>query len=221
MTKRCESAGRALREGYVLPCASMGGFAETISGVIPADAAKSRLYAPFAAERPATLSAADWAALQAPGEGADRRRCARRLCQASRLVPERICAPLREGGRHFGAAERRRLLQLADRPDDHHRPDRRRDPRARAVAKSSASGRTWKRSPRGPASPPARPIIADLRTNPKYYAKTPEELMQYVAREAKKIDGQMPELFATLAAPSLRDQGDPAGDRARHDHRLL
>jgi uncharacterized protein (DUF885 family) len=41
-------------------------------------------------------------------------------------------------------------------------------------------------------------FIADLRTNPKYYAKSPEELMQYVAREAKKIDGHMPKLFATL-----------------------
>src|SRR5688500_14563711 len=46
---------RALNEGYTLPCAAMGGFENTISGVIPADPAKSRLYAPFAAERPANV----------------------------------------------------------------------------------------------------------------------------------------------------------------------
>jgi uncharacterized protein (DUF885 family) len=41
-------------------------------------------------------------------------------------------------------------------------------------------------------------FIADLRTNPKYYAKTPEELMEAVAREAKRIDGHMPSLFTVL-----------------------
>ena len=51
----------------------MDGFENTISGVIPADPAKSRLYAPFAANRPSTVSAADWATLQAPRQGADRR----------------------------------------------------------------------------------------------------------------------------------------------------
>lgn len=40
---------RALAEGYVLPCLSLDGFEATISGVIPADPAKSRLYQPFAA----------------------------------------------------------------------------------------------------------------------------------------------------------------------------
>ena len=48
---------RALNEGYTLPCAAMGGFETTISGVIPADPVKSRLYAPFAANRPSTVSA--------------------------------------------------------------------------------------------------------------------------------------------------------------------
>jgi uncharacterized protein (DUF885 family) len=41
-------------------------------------------------------------------------------------------------------------------------------------------------------------MIADLRTNPKHYAKTPEELMQATARELKKIDGKMPGLFTVL-----------------------
>ena len=46
--------------------------------------------------------------------------------------------------------------------------------------------------------PSREAIIADLRTNPKYYAKTPEELMQAVARETKRIDGKMPTLFTLL-----------------------
>jgi uncharacterized protein (DUF885 family) len=46
--------------------------------------------------------------------------------------------------------------------------------------------------------PSREAFIADLRTNPKYYAKTPEELMEAVARQAKVIDGKMPSLFTVL-----------------------
>ena len=42
-------------------------------------------------------------------------------------------------------------------------------------------------------------FIADLRTNPKYYAKTPEELMEKVARVTKTIDGKMPSIIGKLA----------------------
>jgi uncharacterized protein (DUF885 family) len=41
-------------------------------------------------------------------------------------------------------------------------------------------------------------MIAKLRTDPQYYAKTPEELMEAVARITKQIDGMMPRYFATL-----------------------
>ena len=37
-----------------------------------------------------------------------------------------------------------------------------------------------------------------MRTNPKYYAKTPEELMEAAALMAKTIDGKMPSLFTRL-----------------------
>src|SRR3712207_4943627 len=46
--------------------------------------------------------------------------------------------------------------------------------------------------------PSREAFIADLRTNPKYYAKTPEELMAAVAATAKTIDGKMPGLFTLL-----------------------
>ena len=42
-------------------------------------------------------------------------------------------------------------------------------------------------------------FIEHLRTDPKYYAKTPEELMEKVARVTKLIDGKMPSLFGRLA----------------------
>jgi uncharacterized protein (DUF885 family) len=37
-----------------------------------------------------------------------------------------------------------------------------------------------------------------LRTDPRFYAKTPEELLSYASRIAKRIDGKLPSLFKTL-----------------------
>ena len=58
-------SGRALAEGYVQPCDAMVGFDDSITGVIPADPSQSRLYAPFVTARPGSVSASEWAALQA------------------------------------------------------------------------------------------------------------------------------------------------------------
>ena len=37
-----------------------------------------------------------------------------------------------------------------------------------------------------------------LRTDPRFYAKTPEQLLERVSRIAKRIDGKLPSLFKTL-----------------------
>ncbi len=41
-------------------------------------------------------------------------------------------------------------------------------------------------------------FLKDLRTNPKFYAKTERELLMTASYLAKKIDGKMPEYFGTL-----------------------
>ncbi|MDP5188619.1 DUF885 domain-containing protein [Rheinheimera baltica] len=41
-------------------------------------------------------------------------------------------------------------------------------------------------------------FIQFLRTDPQFYAKTPEELMRYAAFLAKKADAELPKLFKTL-----------------------
>ena len=64
-------------------------------------------------------------------------------------------------------------------------------------------------------------FIADLRTNPKYYAKTPEELMQAAARETEADRRQDADLVHHAAAPALRHPRDPGRDRRGHDDRLL
>jgi uncharacterized protein (DUF885 family) len=42
-------------------------------------------------------------------------------------------------------------------------------------------------------------MIADMRSNPKWFTKTPEELLAATALMAKTIDGKMPSLFGRLA----------------------
>ncbi len=41
-------------------------------------------------------------------------------------------------------------------------------------------------------------FIRQLRTDPRHYAKTPEELLQYTALICKRIDGALPQLFSRL-----------------------
>lgn len=46
-----------------------------------------------------------------------------------------------------------------------------------------------------------------LRTDPRFYAKTPEELLSHASRIAKRMDGKLPSLFRTL--PRLPYTVDP------------
>jgi uncharacterized protein (DUF885 family) len=41
-------------------------------------------------------------------------------------------------------------------------------------------------------------FITMLRTNPRFYAKTPDELLQYASWIAKRMDGKLPSLFGKL-----------------------
>jgi len=188
---------RALTENYVLPCQSLGGFEATISGVIPADPTRSRLYQPFAGQGPATVSAAEWSALQGRArsliDGDLRRAYAKHLAWYSGSYKPKcataIGASAMPHGKAWYAYKIRNQTTTRRSAEDIHslglsEVKRIRDEMA-AVAKKA-----------GFASREA--MIADLRTNPKYYAKTPEELMQATARELKKIDGKMPGLFTVL-----------------------
>jgi uncharacterized protein (DUF885 family) len=188
---------RALNEGYVLPCASLDGFEATVSGVIPADATKSRLYSPFAAERPAAVPAPDWAALQGRAraliDGDLRRAYAKHLAWYSGQYKPKcataIGASAMPNGKAWYAYKIRNQTTTNRTAEDIHQLGLSEVKRIRAEMEAVAKKA-------GFASREA--MIADLRTNPKYYARTPEELMQATARELKKIDGKMPSLFTVL-----------------------
>ncbi|WP_310468870.1 DUF885 domain-containing protein [Sphingomonas sp.] len=190
-------SARALAEGYVLPCDAMGGFEDSITGVIPADPTRSRLYAPFAAAKPAFLSASEWSALQARAKaliGGDLRAAYARHAAWYRTDYAPKCAKSvamadLPNGKAFYNFRIRQFTTTTRNADDIHALGLSEVKRVRAEMVEVAKKAGF---------PSREAMIADMRTNPKYYAKTPEELMQATARELKKIDGKMPTLFTLL-----------------------
>ena len=122
---------KAANEGFVQPCVTMTKFADTITGVIAADPAKSRFYAPFAGTRPSSVSAAQWADLQARAQGADQRQDQPVLPSVRGDLRPRPQGPVQPKRVDLGAAEWRGLLCVPGAPADHHQADPRRDPPAR------------------------------------------------------------------------------------------
>ncbi len=190
-------SARALAEGYVLPCVALDGVEQTISGVIPADPTKSRLYGPFAAERPKAIPAADWTALQARARtlinGDLRAAYARHLAWYSGSYKPKcsttVGASALPGGKAYYESRIRSHTTTKLSADEIHALGLKEVARIRAEMEQVAKKAGF---------PTRAAMIADLRTNPKYYAKTPEELMEATARELKKIDGKMPSLFTLL-----------------------
>ena len=188
---------RALNEGYVLPCAAMDGFAETISGVIPADVTQSRLYAPFKADRPASISTAQWSDLQSRAQaliaGDLRAAYAKHLAwyqtQYAPKCNKAVGMSALPNGVAFYNFRVRQMTTTNRTADDIHKL---------GLSEVQRIRREMEQVAKKAGFVTREAFIADLRTNPKYYAKTPAELMAAVALEAKKIDGKMPSLFTVL-----------------------
>lgn len=192
-----EMSVMAAKQGFTQPCVTMTNFAETISGSIAADPAKSRFYAPFAANKPANVSDADWTALQGRAKeiisgpinqsyrdfGAAYERDIKAKCRAN------VSVSAMPQGKEYYAFQVQQQTTTNLSPEEIHQIGLREVARIRAEMEQVAKKA-------GFASREA--MIADMRTNPKFFTKTPEELMEATSRMAKIIDGQMPSLFGRL-----------------------
>jgi len=187
----------AAKQGFTQPCVTMTNFGETISGTIAADSTKSRFYVPFAGNKPTTVSDGDWVALQGRAK-------------------QVISGPINQSYRDFGAAYDRDIkakcrtnvsvsampqgkeyyaFQVQQQTTTNLSPEEIHQIGLKEVARIRAEMVEVARKA-GFASREA--MIADMRTNPKWFTKTPEELMSAASRMAKIIDGQMPSLFGRL-----------------------
>jgi len=189
---------QAVRGGFTLPCAAMDGYDKTISGVIPADPARSRLYGPFDRERPANIAASDWADLQARARaligGPLRAAYAAHLAWYVRdYAPncrQQVGVSAQPNGAAYYDFRIRQMTTTAMSADEIHRLGLSEVARIRAEMEKVARKA-------GFASREA--MIADMRSNPKWFARTPAELLASAAAMAKTIDGKMPGLFTVLA----------------------
>ncbi|MBI1683485.1 DUF885 domain-containing protein [Caulobacter hibisci] len=187
-----------LNKGYVQPCAPMKAFGATITASIAKDPEASAFYKPFKAKKPSTISDADWATMQARAKAAITGKI-NPAYQALSDFYEKDYAPkcrttvaasaLPQGPAWY--AYQVRLMTTTTRtPDEIHQLGLSEVARIRAemdeVARKSG------------IAPDRKAFIDKLRTDPKYYAKTPGELMREATFLAKTIDGWMPKLFGTL-----------------------
>lgn len=189
---------QAVKGGYIQPCVSLVGFEQTITGVIQQDANKSRFYAPFTRKRPVDATEAEWTALQERARkmvievinpAYAKAAAFYRTSYAPKCAKAVGVSAQPDGARYY--AFRIRQLTTTDLSAEQiHKIGL--DEVARIRAEMAAVAKKA-----GFATREA--FVAELRTNPKYYAKTPEELMAAAAVQAKDIDGKMPGFFNRMA----------------------
>jgi uncharacterized protein (DUF885 family) len=197
MTNMAEISRKAAREGFVQPCVTLGTFEKTITGVVTADPAASRFYAPFAAARPATVGAAQWSELQGRAKALITTRLNPSYQDWAKVYRSELAGKCRQSvaisalpqGEDYYAFLIRQQTTTNFSADEIHQLGLNEVARIRAEMETVAKKA-------GFASREA--MIADMRTNPKYFARTPAELMAAAALMAKTIDGKMPSLFTRL-----------------------
>ena len=190
-------ANTAIKGKYTLPCEVLGGYEKSISGLIKADERKSRYFQPYAGKRPDTVSEDDWNGLAAQAIATINAIINPALQKhlawyATRYKPACAKTPgvsSQPGGADYYNfriqqetttnlnAEQIHILGLTEVTRI----------RAEMVGVAQTAGYDSLDA-----------FILHLRTNPQFYAKTPEELMEKVARVTKTIDGKMPGLFNRL-----------------------
>lgn len=190
-------ANEALKGKYVLPCVVLDGYEKGISGLIADDTRQSRYFAPYARSRPANIDEAEWTALSAEAASIIDDVIYPALNKhldwfAKSYKPNCAKAPgisAQPGGKDYYNFRIRQETTTNLNADQIHALGLKEVARIRAEMVEVATRA-------GFASREA--FIQHLRTDPRYYAKTPEELMEKVARVNKTIDGKMPGLFHRL-----------------------
>lgn len=190
-------ANVAIKGKYTQPCETLNGFEGTISGLIVSDIRTSRFYGPYASKRPDNVSEADFAALAKAAENTITTiihpALNKQLAWYSKdYKPACAKAPgvsAQPGGAAYYAFRIREETTTDLNAEQIHQIGLSEVARIRAEMAKVAKSAGY---------PSREAFIQHLRTDPQYYAKTPEELMEKVARVTKIIDGKMPSLFGRL-----------------------
>ncbi|RED17681.1 DUF885 domain-containing protein [Parasphingopyxis lamellibrachiae] len=188
---------QAVEQGYTLPCAVLDGYERSISGVIGDDPLASRFYAPFTRPRPSGVSEEAFAGYAARAHDIITNILAPEYTEHLEwylnvyrpACREEVGISAQEGGADYYAFRVRQMTTTDLTAQEIHDIGLSEVARIRAEMEAVTAEAGFETR---------EAYIEHLRTDPQYYAETPEELMAAVALQAKEIDGLMPTMFATL-----------------------
>jgi uncharacterized protein (DUF885 family) len=187
----------AIKGQYTQPCETLNGYEGTITGLITTDPRKSRYFSPYAGTRPEGLTEVEFSALATDAANTVTAVINPALQKhldwyMKSYKPACAKAPgvsAQPGGAKYYDFRIREETTTDLTADQIHQIGLKEVARIRAEMVEVA---------RKAGFESREAFIRQLRTDPQYYAKTPEELMEKSARIAKTIDGKMPSLFHKL-----------------------
>ena len=185
-----------LKRGFSVPRATLTGYDTTISAHVVDDPAKSVFWEPFA-ELPASVPASEHERLRREGraavvEAVRGYRAFLDFFRADYLPGARTTLAAHDlpNGRAYYAQKIRDFTTLDLTAEEIHARGlaevARIDAEMRAVMKQAGFQGDF------------AAFLQFLRTEPRFYAKTPQELLMHAAYIAKRMDGKLPSLFRTL-----------------------
>ena len=188
----------AVKRGLTQACEPMQGFEDRIAQLIYDDYKQSPFWKPFAGDRPVSVSAADWEALQDQASVALEEAVFPSLRDFLKFYVEEYAPSCRTGapgvmatpgGADYYAYRVRSFTTTDLKPDEVHQLGLSEVARIRAemVEVASEAGFDTREA-----------FIEHLRTDPQYFMTDADEYLLYTQALAKEIDGWMPKLFGKL-----------------------
>lgn len=186
-----------LKAGYAQPCAPLTKFQNSITPHIVDAPEKSVFWAPFAGTKPAAISSADWAAMQAR----TRTLIAQQVVPAYRdfltFYTTEYAPNCRKtdgigatpGGQAYYAYRARVETTTDMTPAQIH---------ALGLSEVARIGAAMDKVAKDAGYPSRAAFVAHMRSDPQFYARTPQELLDKSAWTAKQIDDWLPKLIGKL-----------------------
>jgi uncharacterized protein (DUF885 family) len=186
-----------LARGFSVPRVTLEGRDASIANFATADLAKNPFHTPFA-QMPASIPAAEQAKLRAEGEKAIREAVIPAYSKLlafmrTEYLPKAratVAAHDMPDGRAFYAAQIREYTTLDLTADQIH------DIGLKEVARIEAEMQKIMRDTGFKGS--FAEFLTFLKTDPQFYAKTPDELMGFSSYAAKRVDGKLKDYFGFL-----------------------
>ncbi len=187
-----------LRAGYAQPCAPLKDFETSISAHIVDAPEKSVFWAPFTRPKPKLISDADWADLQARARTAIITGIVPAYREFLAFYTDEYAPKCRTtvgigatpGGSAYYAYRARVMTTTDMSPDAIHRLGLSEVARINAAMDRVVANSGFKGD--------RAAFVRHMRTDPQFYAKTPQELLEKSAYIAKQIDDWMPKLIGKL-----------------------